>query len=245
MSWLFNLSQPDLVKFTHTAWFSRLEAASVAWCDGRFAKVHQDAPWLSPYGEELVSFCRTSYAQQGVLRRGIPGVACIRMKTVIYGFDGELMTQLRELAEVLSMEGWTSAVLERTDARESPRPGPVILRNMPARMAWDPAHATPPSSPEMPAMLRESSTVPSSVRSRFRMEIAWASRATSVERVRSLAAAAGWPRNETSLQHIVNLSGNVLPYVDRVLERNAHVLAVRVSVVYYTNPNTNRFELPR
>jgi len=37
----------------------------------------------------------------------------------------------------------------------------------------------------------------------------------------------------------------VSPCAGQAIERNDHVLAARLSVHYYRNPDTNRFRLPR
>jgi hypothetical protein len=236
--------QPKLAKFTGTAWFSRLESASVTWCDARFAKLEQDAAWLIRYGDEVLSFCSASAAQRGILRRGVPVVTCTRTETVVYGFNGELAARLNALAQALNNEGWTNAVLQRTTPVAEPRPGPVSLRRGSARMAWDPAHATPPSAPEMPELLAEACPVPVMVRTLFRMEMAWASQAADDEKVKGMATAARWPQAQTDTYRVMHINGDASPYMDQALERSDHVLAARLSVQYYRNPNAKRFKLP-
>ena len=67
-------SRPDLAAFTRTARFALFsDSACAAWCDSRLAKLEHGAPWLSRYGMEILDVCRTSFAQRGVMRRGVPG----------------------------------------------------------------------------------------------------------------------------------------------------------------------------
>ena len=164
-------------------------------------------------------------------------MTCTRMKTAVYGIDGELAARLVALAEVLLGEGWTSVVMQRGPGADSPRPQRVILRDVSARLAWEPAYATPPYPSGMPTGLEDSSPVPSSTRSRFRMSLAWSTGTTGSGPVKSMALARKWPRRDTDLYRRVEISGDVSDGLDAILGRHSHVLAVRVSAIYYSNPD--------
>lgn len=236
--------RPDLETLARSAGISGLDSAAEAWCSDRYTRLRQGASWLSWYGSEVVDVCHLSYSWQGFGRRGIPKVSCTRMQGVICGFDGDLAQGLGAIAEVLGRDGWANGPWPRS-GMEPRRPAAVVFAAPPARLTWEPTWAIPPYPPGMPPGLQGSSPVPVSAGSSFRMELAWGSDHAGIGPVERLTAAGKWPRGDSDFYRLIDVSGDMSRCFDQVLANQEHVLAVRISVGYYRNPDARRYRFPR
>jgi hypothetical protein len=239
--------RPDLRAFARTRQFARLQAAARAWSDAQFAALERAAPWLARLADEQVTTCQTGFQQQGVLRRGIPGVTCTRITTAVYSVDGQLSQRLAELERWMARQGWTDVTLQPGPTGQTSRTRPVTLDPdlMFVLAFWDPSSADPPLPAGIPAELKDRRSDPIGRRSAFRMEVAWADQSSGQDTIRKVPTAPRLPQADTVLFHAIEVSGDLAARIDSILGTHPQVLAVRASVDLYRNPNTRRQRLPR
>jgi hypothetical protein len=234
--------QPNLRRLVRRRSFQQLHAVSVEWMERHFELIDASAPGLERIGTEVRDWCRGSARWLG-LEPGFPATAgCGRSLTVVYGFDGRLLTVLDVLGEAVFAAGWGKLKNERRGSRPVRqlwvaltgqelvehmdsefsarvvypewRPNSVLGR--PAGMEGRPPWGKPPLSP--------------------RMSVSCVSRGQGrrVMPTDHLDIARRAPRNYLLLEKS-EVEQQALE--DHALAAHEHAVAVNITLSYYSNPN--------
>lgn len=234
--------QPNLRRLVHRRVFQELHAVSAAWMDRHFELIETSAPWLDRIGRDLLDYCR-GFARPPGLDPGFRASAgCTRALTVVYGFDGSLLTKLDMFGEALFAAGWGKLKNVRRSGRFAeqlwiPLNGEELLArkdidsglgpmhpewrpnerlSRPAGMEGTPPWGRLPLSPDM--------SVSCISRDQTR-QVMPSDLAGSAQRA---------PRNYLLLD---NTEVERQALEDHALGTHEHALAVNISLQYYSNPN--------
>jgi hypothetical protein len=218
--------QFDLGRWTADDTFVQLHDTVVIWLDRHFATIEEGAPWLDRIGVDTWDYCRATVRPRlefslGPRYRATAG--CTRDVIAVYGFDGALAQRLGELSEALSAAGWR-------------RVGPLPIRlwedaHGEAVMKWRPSAAlSHPPGMEGKAPWEKPPLDP-------HMWLSWSSRGQD-NRLRRDPN-----RLRTSARNLISVEFSGTEYwnlPDTALQEHEHVLAIKLDLSYYSNPDALR-----
>jgi hypothetical protein len=243
--------QLNLARWVRGREFRHLHGVSVAWMDSHFEQIERGAPWLLRVGSDVWDFSKGGVRPFFDLTGGFPASAgCVRQVTVVYGFDGSLLSRLRSLDQALPPAGWKMgtpalpqswADLDPDYAATTERLARHRTRWMIDRrvnLTWEPTEALgyPPDGEGTPPW-GEPPLTP-------RMRVTWS----------SCGQETGWGRDPNKRR---GATQNYLPVevsesdavelLDQALGRHDHALTVTINLAYYSNPNARawRHRIPR
>jgi hypothetical protein len=249
IAWSMPQRLPDLSRFTASARFGLLHDPAVAWTDAQFGLIEAGAPWLELAGRRPDDCCQVRADKDFDFHRATIGVECERSVTAIYGADGPLPARLAELGTVMSQAGWGDffsygaphGVPRGTLQSQSP---PVSGNLQPGAPGVGPEVTDAGTEPVPPAGVHQARVV----------NIGWASRGQQPDPKWTLdgrwhagePAAPEPPRTASRSCHLIDCR-----YVDTealaadALSRHEHVIAIRLAVPYFVNPDLRHYPMRR
>ncbi len=212
---LLSRRQFNLPRWTRRQEFFDLHSSAVSWLDENLSILERDASGLRRFGTDTWDYChgavRSIFHFAVAAPRRLPSVGCTRNVIAVYGFDGDPGERLEKIAETMSTAGWK---------RIAPLPmRPWEGANGYAMLEWQPDA----KDAEAPWGGKNSSP---------HMTLSWCSRGqeTPLEQVPS--------RTHISTRNYLALECSGTEYwnlPESALESHEHVLAVTVTLSYYSS----------
>ena len=212
---LLSRRQFNLPRWTRRQEFVDLHSSAVSWLDENLSILERDAPGLRRFGTDTWDYChgavRSIFHFPVAAPRHLPSVGCTRNVIAVYGFDGDPGERLEKIAETMSMAGWK---------RIAPLPlRPWESTNGYAMLGWQPDV----KDTEAPWGGKNSSPY---------MTLSWCSRGQESPLEQDPS------RTHISTRNYLTLECSGTEYwklPESALEGHEHVLAVTVTLSYYSS----------
>ena len=223
---------PDLSALTESSQVKSLDAATRTGLALQFSQISRDAPWLTGRTSGVLDSCQLySQESQVVLSQASWSAQCQREETFFYVFDGNLASRLREFQHVLISQGWTDF---------SPVPQ---VASSPTETHTADASMTP-NGPPMTAIPGTEGAL-TAVPGKVGIEVGWCTRARPLAPVATLGITGPGAKADSKLYRATQFQSADLYSVARQnFPQHEYVLAVRITVQYYEDPDLSSSPLP-